>query len=82
MAATTGKYIGLDSATLATMKTNAIAAHAAALSAQSYSIAGRTKTAADLRAIGDEISEISFAQSHASGSIQSVTYPDMSNAAG
>jgi len=78
----TGKYIHLSSATLATMLTNLTTAHAAALAGQSYSIAGRQLTRANLAEISNELAEVSYAQSFQSGTVKRVTYADMSNNAG
>ena len=78
-----GLYIHLDAATLATMKTNLIAAHASVLTTgQSYSIAGRTFTRADLGKISQELAEVSFAQGIQGGTVVTETYVDMSNSPG
>jgi len=78
----TGKYVHLPAATLATMLTNLTAAHAAVLTGQSYSIAGRQLTRANLADISDELAEVAYAQNIQSGTGKRFTYADMSNRAG
>lgn len=80
--AVTGKFVGMASADLATMKTSLQAAYTAVLLGQSYSIAGRSLSRADLRAISDDLAEVTYAQGAASGDVQRVVYADMSNTAG
>lgn len=77
-----GKYVHLPAATLATMLTNLTAAHAAVLTGQSYSIAGRTLTRANLADISNELAEVAYAQKLQSGSVVRMTVADMSNQAG
>lgn len=78
----TGKYVHLPSATLATMLTNLTAAHAAVLTGQSYSIAGRTLSRANLRDIAEELAEVSYAQTVQGTSGKRFVVADMSNQAG
>lgn len=78
----TGKYIHLTTAQLTTMQTNLLAAHAAVMGNQSYSIAGRTLTRANLRDISDELGEVSFALGVVGGTVVTTTYADMSNTPG
>lgn len=76
----TGAYIGIDLATLQTMLAEAQTTRTAILKAhQSYSIAGRSFTRAPLESVTKEIGEISYAIRLAGGTVQRVTYADMSN---
>ena len=63
-----GCFIGLDSATLAELKTQYVAAiTAVAVAGQSYSIGGRSFTRANLEDLKKTLKEITFAQNIASG---------------
>ncbi len=87
MAAPTGKFVHLDSATLTTMQTNLSAAYTRALEAQSYSTAGggrsRSKQSAELTAISDDLAEVGYALSVKSGSGGiKMTYANISSITG
>jgi hypothetical protein len=74
-----GKFVLLDAATLAQMKTDWTAAlQAIAVGNQSYSIAGRTFTRAQLSEVSDMVAEIAYAQAFQSGAVQRTVYSDMS----
>lgn len=71
-----GIFYGLDSATLATLKsayTDAIVAVATA--GQSYSISGRSFTRGDLAELNQTLAEIVAAQNRAAGTDTTQTYP-------
>lgn len=73
-----GLFVGLTAAELATMKTEWMACLSAIASAhQSYSIAGRQITRANLAEVKSTIAEITYAQSLLSGTRQKWTYGDM-----
>jgi hypothetical protein len=74
-----GLFVGLDSATLATMKTEWLACLSAIATNQSYSVANRTLTRADLKEVKATIREITFAQQSAAGTLRRTTYTDMSH---
>jgi hypothetical protein len=77
-----GKFVLLDAATLAQMKTDWTAAlQAIAVGNQSYSIAGRTFTRAQLSEVSDMVAEIAYAQAFQSGAVQRTVYSDMSMSA-
>lgn len=64
----TGCFLGLDSATLSTLKTNYLnAITAVAVAGQSYAIGGRSFTRANLAELQKALKEIQFAQSAAAG---------------
>jgi hypothetical protein len=76
----TGKFIHLPAATLATMLTEWNACLSAiATSHQAYSIAGRQITRANLDEVSNIVAEICYAQKLQAGTLQRVTYSDMSN---
>lgn len=75
-----GLFVGLDSATLATMKTEWLACLSAIATAhQSYTIAGRTFTRANLTEVSRMVREITYAQELAGGDAVRFTRADMSN---
>lgn len=75
-----GLFVNLDAATLATMKTEWLACLSAIATAhQSYSIAGRTFTRANLKEVSNMLGEISYAQKLLSGESVRTVYADMSN---
>lgn len=74
----TGKFVYLDSATLATMQAQWNAALAAiAVGNQSYSVAGRTFTRAQLPEVSDMVAEIAYAIQLKGGNIISTVVADM-----
>jgi hypothetical protein len=74
-----GLFIHLDSATLSELKTDYVAAlKAIAVGNQSYSIAGRTFTRANLREVSDTLAEIAYAVQLKSGSLVRTVRADMS----
>jgi len=74
-----GKFVHLDSATLTQMQTDWKAAlQAIAVGNQSYSIAGRTFTRAQLSEVAEMVAEIAYALKLQSGNLQTVIYADMS----
>jgi hypothetical protein len=76
----TGAFVGLDGATLATMKTEWLACLSKiATGNQSYSISGRSFTRANLAEVRDMVAEIQFALDQQAGAVQRVTYADMSS---
>ena len=71
-----GIFYGLDSATLATLKTNYTdAIIAVATAGQSYSISGRAFTRANLKELNETLAEIVAAQNYAAGTGNAQTYP-------
>jgi hypothetical protein len=78
MAFALGSLRGLDAATLALLKTDYIACLRAISVAQSYSIAGRTFTKANLDEVVALLAEITGAEAVASGVSVSTTYADFS----
>jgi hypothetical protein len=76
----TGKFRFLDSTALATMLTEWQACLSAiAVANQSYSIAGRSFTRANLAEVSDMVAELSYASGMKGGTIKTRTYADMSN---
>lgn len=83
-----GKFVSLDAGTLQTMLTqwqaclSAIASYdeakGTATAIQSYSMAGRTFTRADLPAVSDMVAEISYALKLNSGGLVRTVYSDFS----
>ncbi len=72
-------FVGLDSATLATMKTQWLACLASvSVGHQSYTIAGRTFTRANLSEVTSVVQAINYAIGKASGNLTRVSYADMS----
>lgn len=79
MAALTGKFVHLDTDTLNSMRTDWNAClKSIAVGHQSYSMAGRTFTRANLEEVSDMVAEIAYALKLNSGNIQRTTYSDMS----
>lgn len=75
-----GLFVYVPLATLQTMQAQWIAAlQAIAVGNQSYSIAGRAFTRANLREVNDTLAEIAYAIQLQSGTIQRTIYSDMSN---
>lgn len=72
-------YLGLTSAELATERTNTLAAIAAVKKAgQSYSISGRSKQAADLKTLQQDLFWINEASGISAGTRVTTTYADFS----
>lgn len=64
----TGCFIGLDSATLSSMRDEYVAAiRAVAVAGQQYSIGGRSYTRANLQELQNTLKEVTFAQGVANG---------------
>lgn len=75
-----GKFVALDVPTLQTMQTQWLACLAAiSVAHQSYSIAGRSFTRANLAEVSDVLAEISYALKLNSGGLKRVVYSDMSH---
>ena len=75
----TGKFVALDVATLTAMLTEWRACLTAIATAhQSYSIAGRSFTRADLAAVSEMVAEIAYALKLNSGGLTRTVYSDMS----
>lgn len=75
-----GLFVNIDAATLATMQADWLAClHSVAIGNQSYSIAGRSFTRANLKEVSETLGEISYALQLKSGNLQRVTYADLSN---
>lgn len=75
-----GIFFGLDSATLATLKTNYVAClNAIAVAGQSYSISGRTFTRANLKEVSAMLAEVQAAIDRAAGTRITHFYPNMSD---
>lgn len=73
--AVTGQFYGLPAATLASLLTTyTTALTAVATTGQSYAIAGRSFTRADLPEIRQTIAEIVAAQNRAAGTTRGQTY--------
>jgi hypothetical protein len=73
-----GSLRGLDSATLALLKSDYVACLRAISVAQSYSIAGRTFTKANLSEVVALLAEINAAQEVTAGTNPTTTYADLS----
>lgn len=72
-------YIGMTSAELATARSETIAAISSVKKAgQSYGVSGRSKTAADLRALQQDLFWINEATSSAAGTRVTTTFADFS----
>lgn len=67
-------FIGLDSATLSTLKTSAVNCLSAILVNQSYSLNGRTLTRANLSEVKDMIGQLQAALDIANGNTAEVTH--------
>jgi len=67
-------FIGLDSATLTTLKTQAVAALSAILTNQSYSLNGRSVTRANLAEVKDMVGQVQAALDISTGNTAEVTY--------
>lgn len=79
----TGKFAALPLATLQAMLTAWLAClNAIAVAHQSYQIAGRSFTRANLSEVSDMVAEIQYAISVQQGTLQRTTYADMSGEAG
>lgn len=79
----TGAFVGLDAATLATMRTEWLACLTAIATAhQAYQIGGRNFTRANLKEVRDTLGEINYAYSILTGTRLTETYADMSNGVG
>lgn len=75
-----GLFVALDLATLTAMRTDWLAClHAVAVAHQSYSIAGRSFTRANLAEVSATLAEISYAIQIQGGTLQRITYADLSN---
>jgi len=73
-------FIGLDSATLATLKTEAVACLSAILKNQSYALNGRSMTRANLNDVKSMIGQVQAAQDIASGTTAQTTYVSFTGA--
>ena len=79
MAAVTGKFVNLDVATLTDMLADWRAClKAIATAHQSYSIAGRSFTRADLAEVSDMVAELAYALQVNNGELVRTVYSDMS----
>lgn len=67
-------FIGLDTATLTTLKTQAVAALSAILTNQSYSLNGRSVTRANLSEVRDMVGQLQAALDVANGTAPEVTF--------
>lgn len=67
-------FIGLDTATLTTLKANAVTCLSAILVNQSYSLNGRTLTRANLSEVKDLIGQLQAALDQATGATSDTTY--------
>lgn len=75
-----GLFVYLPLTTLQTMQATWLAAlNAIAVGNQSYSIAGRAFTRANLQEVNQTIAEINYAIQLNSGGLQRTIYSDMSN---
>lgn len=75
-----GKFIHLSTAALQTMQTEWTACLSAIATAhQSYSIAGRSFTRANLQEVSDMVAEVAYALALKGGTVQRVVYSDLSN---
>ncbi len=74
--AVTGSLVGLDAATLASLKTEYTSCLLAIANVgQSYSIGGRSFTKADGPFVRDMLAEITYAQQRAAGTLVTMTVP-------
>lgn len=79
MASAPNPYIGMTAAELSTARAETIAAIQSIKKAgQSYGLSGRSKTAADLRALQQDLFWLNEAQSIAAGTRVSKTFADFS----
>jgi len=67
-------FIGLDAATLATLKAEALACLSAILKNQSYSLNGRSMTRANLNDVKTTLGQIQAAADIAAGTTAQTTY--------
>lgn len=67
-------FLGLDSGTLATLKTETIAAIRACLLNTSYSLNGKSVTRADLGRLNEMLGQIQGAIDDANGNTETVTF--------
>jgi hypothetical protein len=74
----TGKFVALDVGTLTTMLQQWQQCLTAIALNQSYSIAGRSYTRADLESASEMVSELSYALKRNNGGLVNVVYSDMS----
>lgn len=75
-----GKFIGLSTATLTTMLAEWQACLTSIATAnQSYSLAGRSFTRANLSEVSDMVAELQYAINLSAGTTVRRTYADMSN---
>lgn len=75
----TGKFVALDVATLTTMQAEWLACLTAIASAhQSYSMAGRSFTRANLAEVSEMVGELAYALKRNSGGLVTTVYSDMS----
>jgi hypothetical protein len=73
-------FIGLDSATLTTLKTQAVACLSAILTNQSYSLNGRSLTRANLAEVKDMVGQLQAALDIANGNTAEVTFVSFNSA--
>lgn len=75
-----GLFFGLDATTLATLKTNWLeCVNAIAVAGQSYSIAGRTFTRADLAEAAQMLAEVQAAIDRLNNTAVTQVYPNFSS---
>jgi hypothetical protein len=67
-------FLGLDAATLATLKTKALDAIQAVLLNQSYSLNGKSVSRADLSALNQMLGQIVDAQAYGNGETTDATF--------
>jgi hypothetical protein len=67
-------FLGLDAATLATLKTKALDAIQAVLLNQSYSLNGKSVSRADLSALNQMLGQIVDAQAYGNGETTDTTF--------
>jgi hypothetical protein len=75
-------FIGLDSATLATLKSDAVACVQAILKNQSYSLNGRSMTRANLADVTAMIGQLQAAQDITAGNTAQTTYVSFTGTGG
>jgi hypothetical protein len=67
-------FLGLETATLTTLKTRATDAILAVLSNQSYSLNGKSVTRADLNSLNQMLGQIQWALDDASGTARTTSF--------
>ena len=72
-----GKFVNLDAETLALLATDYTTCLRQIAANQSYSMAGRSFTKADLKAVSDTLAEIKYAQGIQAGTINRFVVADM-----